>query len=239
MSENVSSQGQPQPADMQAAARSTLVKTGLAIAIFGLALFLAAGRLDWPLAWVYLGLVFISTLIVTRLMSTELLAERGQIREDARRWDIPLALIIARIGPLAMMVIAGLDRRFSWSAGFPVWLPWVGVAALVAGLAFSDWAMVVNRFFSGIVRIQTERGHTVVSSGPYGWVRHPGYAGSVLCNLATPLILASWWSLIPAAVVVAVTVLRTALEDRTLQAELDGYAAYARRVRYRLVPGIW
>jgi len=239
MSENASSQGQPQPAGVQAAARSTLVKTAAAIAIFGLALFLSAGRLDWPLAWVYLGLVFISTLIVTRFMPAELVAERGQLREDARRWDIPLALIIARVGPLAMLIVAGLDRRFSWSPGFPVWLPWAGGAAFVVGLVISDWAMAVNRFFSGLVRIQTERGHTVVSAGPYGWVRHPGYAGGLLCNLVTPLMLTSWWALVPTAVVVVVTVLRTALEDRTLRAELDGYAAYAQRVRYRLLPGIW
>jgi protein-S-isoprenylcysteine O-methyltransferase Ste14 len=113
------------------------------------------------------------------------------------------------------------------------------LSVILAGYALATWALMENRFFSGTVRIQRERGHVVVSSGPYGWVRHPGYAGSVLSFVATPIWLDSRWALLAAALLVAAIVVRTALEDRTLQAELPGYAAYARRVRWRLAPGVW
>ena len=96
-----------------------------------------------------------------------------------------------------------------------------------------------NRFFSGMVRIQTERGHHVVSSGPYGWIRHPGYAGALLTYLATPFFLDSRWALLPAMFITIVLIIRTSLEDQTLQNELEGYRAYAERVRYRLMPGVW
>jgi len=99
--------------------------------------------------------------------------------------------------------------------------------------------MLANRFFSGVVRIQNERGHSVVSDGPYRWVRHPGYAGGFIGDLALPLLLGSAWAFIPAALTAGAVVLRTALEDRTLQAELPGYREYAQRTRFRLLPGVW
>jgi protein-S-isoprenylcysteine O-methyltransferase Ste14 len=99
--------------------------------------------------------------------------------------------------------------------------------------------MVENRFFSGTVRIQTDREHVVVSGGPYRLVRHPGYAGSLLATICVPVVLGSWWAWVPACVSVAALVVRTALEDRVLRRELDGYAAYAARTRHRLVPGVW
>jgi protein-S-isoprenylcysteine O-methyltransferase Ste14 len=113
------------------------------------------------------------------------------------------------------------------------------LAVILASYAFSSWALIENRFFSSVVRIQKERDHQVVSSGPYRWVRHPGYAGALWLYLATPLFLDSVWAFIPAVLLMAVLVIRTRLEDRTLQEELDGYREYAQRVRYRLFPGIW
>jgi protein-S-isoprenylcysteine O-methyltransferase Ste14 len=107
------------------------------------------------------------------------------------------------------------------------------------GYSLGTWATLVNRFFSAVVRIQRDRGHTVVSSGPYRLIRHPGYAGAVVTSLATPLLLGSLWALIPAVLAVCTLIIRTALEDRTLQEELEGYHDYTARVRYRLLPGVW
>ncbi len=138
-----------------------------------------------------------------------------------------------------MLIVCGLDYR--WQASGPVapWLKWTALVLLIAGYAFSLWALIANRFFSTVVRIQRERGHTVVSSGPYRFVRHPGYAGGLLYYLMTPLLLGTLWGFVPVTLEIGLVVLRTALEDRTLQAELPGYADYARRVRYRLIPGVW
>jgi protein-S-isoprenylcysteine O-methyltransferase Ste14 len=140
---------------------------------------------------------------------------------------------------MAMWIVAGLDRRWQWSLPLPAWAVAAGWGLAIAGSAFVFWAMTNNRFFAAVVRIQTERGHTVQTGGPYTWVRHPGYAGATAFTLGLPLILGSRWTYVPAAVVVVLTLVRTALEDATLRRELAGYAAYASRVRYRLMPGIW
>jgi protein-S-isoprenylcysteine O-methyltransferase Ste14 len=113
------------------------------------------------------------------------------------------------------------------------------VIVMIAGYSFSSWALIVNRFFSGTVRIQTERGHHVVTDGPYRIVRHPGYAGGLLGFVMIPFLLDSLWALIPTFLLTVVLVVRTALEDATLQKELPGYAEYAQRTRYRLIPGVW
>ena len=138
-----------------------------------------------------------------------------------------------------LVIVAGLDHRFGWSPAFPLWLILLGFFLIAFGYAFAVWALVENRFFSSVVRIQTDRGHVVCDSGPYRIVRHPGYAGNILPLLGIVLALSSLWTLIPAAVALVIAVIRTALEDRTLQEELPGYKEYARRVRYRLFPGIY
>ena len=135
--------------------------------------------------------------------------------------------------------MAGLDHRFGWSPVFPLWLIVLGIFLIALGYAFSSWAFVENRFFSGVVRIQADRGHVVCDSGPYRIVRHPGYAGNILPQLGIVLALGSVWTLIPAAVALIIAVIRTTLEDRTLQEELPGYLDYTRHVRYRLIPGIY
>ena len=137
------------------------------------------------------------------------------------------------------IIIAGLDYRFGWSAPIPLAISLAALLVGLLGFAFSTWALVENRFFSAVVRIQTDRGHSVCSTGPYRFVRHPGYAGGILFYLMTPLILSSWWAFIPALLTTIFTIIRTHLEDKTLQAELDGYEAYARQTRYRLLPGVW
>jgi len=207
-------------------------------------LFISAGTLDWIMAWLYLlltvGITAISRLIMAR-KHPDLIEERAHYREaaGAKEWDKALMPFVAIVGPLLILLVAGLNRRYGWPPEIPLALQVAGLAALVFGVVFSTWAVSVNRFFAAVVRIQTDRGHTVVTTGPYRFVRHPGYAGGVLANLATPLMLGSAWALIPALLVVGLIILRTSLEDRMLQAELPGYAEYAQRVRYRLAPGIW
>jgi len=137
------------------------------------------------------------------------------------------------------MLIAGLDALLDWSPSFSLPVKILALVLILGGYALSSYALIENRFFSGMVRIQADRGHQVVSSGPYRWMRHPGYAGALLTYLATPLFLDSGWAILPTLFTTGLYVLRTALEDRTLQKELPGYAEYARRVQYRLLPGIW
>jgi protein-S-isoprenylcysteine O-methyltransferase Ste14 len=140
---------------------------------------------------------------------------------------------------LPLFIVAGLDHRLVWSPDFPSWLNILGLMVAAAGYGFAGWAFLENRFFSAVVRIQSERGHAVCDTGPYKMVRHPGYSGSVLATVAMALALDSVWILIPATVAVVIAVVRTALEDRTLQEELPGYRQYADRVRYRLIPWIY
>ena len=138
-----------------------------------------------------------------------------------------------------MPLVVGLDALFGWSAPFSLGAKILALVIMLAGYALGAYALIENRFFSGMVRIQTERGHEVVSSGPYRWVRHPGYAGALLNYLATPIFLDARWAFLPAILMVVVLVIRTRLEDKTLQEELPGYRKYTKRVPYRLLPGIW
>lgn len=170
--------------------------------------------------------------------NAELLAERSNIK-PGKSWDKVIVGFAVLLGPMATWITAGLDYRFHWSESMPPVAFIAGVAVAVLAVALIAWAMRSNKFFSSVVRIQKDRGHVVVSGGPYRFVRHPGYAGMAAFTLATPLILNSRWACAPAVATAAIFVLRTALEDRTLHNELDGYADYARSVRYKLVPAIW
>lgn len=221
-----------------------VVRMLVLIALLCIVLFAAAGTLAWPMAWVYVVITVVMTagsrLLLLR-RSPDLVAERAASTEkhDAKPWDRVLMPVVAIYGPLLTLVVAGLDRRFGWPPELPLWVQIAGVILLVSATAFSTWALLVNRFFSGVVRIQRDRGHTVISDGPYRWIRHPGYVGGVVGDVAIPLLLGSAWALVPGLLTVGAVVLRTGLEDRTLQAELPGYAEYARRTRYRLLPGVW
>ena len=203
-------------------------------------LFGSAGRLDWLNAWVLLGINFAATIATTALLwrSPELLAERSNVKAG-KSWDKVIVGFTVLLGPVATWITAGLDVRFHWSYGIPPLAFIAGVVIAVLSAALVAWAMRSNQFFSSVVRIQNDRGHAVVASGPYRFVRHPGYTGMSVFTLATPLILNSRWAFAPALATAAVTVLRAALEDRTLHNELRGYADYARAVKYKLVPAIW
>lgn len=220
-----------------------LIAAFILIALPAVILFGSSGRLDWGMAWVYVGLTTAFSLgsrIIMRWKTPELIAERGRFsqKEGIKPWDkvlMPLGIIVATF----MLIVAGLDKRFEWSPNLPLLFHITAFVITALGYSLSTWATLVNRFFSAVVRIQRDRGHTVVSSGPYRLIRHPGYAGGVVTSLATPLLLGSLWALIPAALAVCLLIVRSALEDRTLQEELEGYHDYATGVRYRLLPGVW
>ncbi len=217
------------------------IREMLGLVVMGVALFWSAGRIDWWPAWAVLAVMsawITATAIVILRGNPALLAERLGPRKGAKRWDTIIMSLLGVI-QLGRYVIAGLDQRNSWSDGFPLAAQLAALAVCILGYAVVTWATASNAFFSQIVRVQTERGHAVATNGPYRIVRHPAYAGAILFELAVPILLASWWCLAASSVNVLLLVLRTALEDRALQSELAGYAEFTRRVRYRLLPGIW
>ena len=214
----------------------------MAMIIFGAILFLAAGRLGWILGWVYLGmnaLTQILSAVVLIPRRPDMLAERSQTREGSKGWDRFFAPAITIIGTLMIMITAGLDARFRWSLPINKGLIGFGFVLAFCSQMFVLWAMASNPFFSTTVRIQNDRGHHVIYSGPYHLVRHPGYLGSLVYNLAIPLALGSIWTFLPSLLTILLIVVRTSFEDRTLQAELPGCSDYAAIVQYQLIPGIW
>ncbi len=207
-------------------------------------LLVSGGDLGWWQAWLY-SLLLLSAGLGGRIWAERrhpgLTAERQNIEnfKAAKAWDKWLAPLMALSIGYPVVLVAGLDHRFSWSAEFPLWLNLGGFILIFLGYAFAAWALIENRFFYSVVCINPDRGHVVCDSGPYRFVRHPGYAGNVLGLLGIVLALASVWALIPATVASIIVLIRTSLEDKTLKAELSGYRDYAKRVRYRLIPAIY
>lgn len=193
------------------------------------------------MAWVYVG-IRVGTGLVSMLMIASkcpgLLEERFHPGERAKAWDRPLARGTALLS-LVTLIVAGLDMRFRWSPELAVEIRLVALVVWLLGDTFSKWAAVSNRFYSRVVRIQKDRGHTVVTDGPYRYIRHPGYAGGLVAGLATPILLGSLWALVAGGVLDLLLVIRTALEDRILHEELLGYTEYAQQTQYRLLPGVW
>ena len=221
---------------------TTALRLILSTVAYAGVLFVTAGTFEWPQAWAYLSVLLVvlgAYAAIVSALHPDLIAERTRPPADAKSWDKPLVTVVAIIGPLLLLVSAGLEQRARGSVPTFSALNWMGLAMVAAGGAFTNWAVAANRFFSALVRIQRDRGHRVIDTGPYAWVRHPGYAGSTVATFGAAFVLDSRWALGVAAAVTAVMVVRTAREDRTLQAELEGYHDYARRVRQRLVPGIW
>ncbi len=224
--------------------KAILVRMGqllLQQAITGAVLFAAAGTWRWGRGWLYLGIGFallaaVAVYILPR--NPEIIAERGKLHKGTARFDkVFLALYTATLA--ATLVVGGLDAvRFGWAPLGPAWiLP--GALLFTLGMALAAGAMAVNRHLETTVRIQQERGHQVVTTGPYRFVRHPMYVGSLLQIAGMPMVLGSAWSAVFAFAAAVCMIGRTALEDRMLHRDLPGYAEYARRTRYRLVPGIW
>ena len=210
------------------------------LALFGAILFVPAGRLDWTLGWIYLGVTTAGIAVnwaCLRRWNPELIDRRMRFGAGTKSWDKVWSALFAPV-MLAIYVVAGLEARDGVGSLPPAAWP-LGLAIFIPGSALFTWSMTVNPFFEKTVRIQTDHGHRVIDTGPYAYLRHPGYAGFVGWVLSSPLLLGSAWALVPAALAIAGIVIRTALEDRTLNAELPGYPEYAARVRFRLIPGLW
>jgi len=203
-------------------------------------LFLPAGTWRWVAGWVFVA-VFAAAVALSGvyvwLVNPEVVAARSNPHSGTKAWDkVLLAFLFLTMA--AILPVAALDERFGWSL-LPWWVCALGYVPLLAGWAFMTWATAVNKFFEPTVRLQTDRGQRVIDSGPYAWVRHPGYLSWVPLGVGIALSLGSLWALVPAGLSCLVLLLRTKWEDETLRAELPGYAEYARRVRYRLIPGVW
>lgn len=227
-----------------------LTKAGIfaVIAPFGgmilsaIAFFSAAGTIKVTRFWIYLGIVFIRAIISTVIalkFTSELMNQRGKRNPDTKKWDlflvIPFILILILIVPL----IAGFDLvRFHWTyLGYPYFI--AGICLHVLSFFIVQWSMIVNKYFEGTVRIQKDRDHKVITSGPYKIIRHPGYTGMVLGSISIPLLLGSIYAFIPVCISLILLLIRTYKEDETLQAELEGYSEYVQMTKYRLIPFVW
>ncbi|MFZ5354570.1 MAG: methyltransferase family protein [Bacillota bacterium] len=229
--------------------KTKLTKSGIRAAaapfrwlfVTALSFFLAAGRADILRAWIYIGVYFVGSLYGLYIFVSKvpgLANERGEIKKGTKKWDIPIILLFFMLAILITPITAGLDIRNGLTYMNFSFL-YLGIALYLVSLVFSMWPILHNPFFEGTVRMQKDRNQTVISTGPYRIVRHPGYLGMLTGAFPLPLALGSVASLIPAAIMAVLVVIRTFLEDKTLQEELPGYKAYCKSVRYRLIPYIW
>jgi protein-S-isoprenylcysteine O-methyltransferase Ste14 len=214
----------------------------LVVLIFqAIILFPAAGKIDWIWAWIFLGIYTISVMINSVFLfqtNPETIAERGKPKEF-KKWDAIISGIWGVIQFVMIPLIAGLDFRFSWTKDLAIGWHIIGGLVFALGLGLFGWAMITNAFFSTAVRIQEDRGQRVCKNGPYRFIRHPGYTGTFLQSIGMAILLGSIWAIIPAILAMICMTVRTYLEDKTLQNELEGYQEYSREVRFRLIPGIW
>jgi protein-S-isoprenylcysteine O-methyltransferase Ste14 len=223
--------------------RRIVVQSIVGLAIMATLLFAPAGTLAWPAAWIYLVEISVTSLAMAFWMlrhNPALLAERmgPLIQRQQKAWDKVLIVTLLLLW-CAWFVIMGLDAvRHRWS-DTPLWIQVLGALAILVSMYIIFLTMRANTFAAPVVKIQAERGHRVVSDGPYAIVRHPMYGGALLLIVGTPLLLGSWWGLAATPVIVLLLAGRAVLEERTLARELAGYSEYASRVRYRLVPGVW
>ncbi len=228
---------EPEPMSRSAAISYAI---GLPLALLAL-VFLPAGRLDWPPGWIFvafLALAYGASLLVLRRVNPGIFRARSRFQTGTKRWDLILVSLMC-LGMVAEIPVATLDAgRMSWSA-VPMPVVILGYVLFAAGIALATWAQALNRFFEPGVRLQRERGQHVISNGPYAFVRHPGYVSAIMVFIGLALSLASWWALLPAGWATALLILRTRWEDALLRDELEGYVEYSRRVRFRLLPGLW
>jgi protein-S-isoprenylcysteine O-methyltransferase Ste14 len=219
------------------------VQTCLGLALMAMLLFVAAGTLHWPAAWVLLaelGILGFASGLWLAWTDPDLLRERMSpfVQRDQEASDRTLMKIIS-LAFVVWLVFIPLDAcRFGWSH-VPLWVRWIGAIAIAVSLAIVHWTVLENRYAVVVVRVQRERGQHVITTGPYRFVRHPMYAGAILLFVGTPLLLGSWYGLIGAAIIMALFCVRITIEERTLRAELEGYTEYAAGVPYRLIPGVW
>lgn len=221
--------------------RKAIIRGVLSLVVMIAGIFGLAGRSDYWQGWVFTLTVVAGILVSAPFFGRmqQVIAERWSPGPGQKPWDkVFWALYLP--GELAIFVVSALDAgRYRWTGAIPPLVYWCAYGVFVGSVAIVQWAKFVNQFFSTVVRLQTERGHHVVDRGPYGFVRHPGYLGGILMAISSPVVLGSYWGLVPGAAVVVLILARTYLEDCTLRRELLGYEEYTRRVRYRIFPGIW
>jgi len=214
----------------------------LGVLIFqGIILFPAAGKIDWIWAWIFIGIYTFSIIINSFFLfqtNPETIAERGNPKE-IKKWDALISGIWGVTQFVIIPLVAGLDFRFSWTKDFNIGWNILGGLVFALGLGIFGWAMITNAYFSTAVRIQEDRGQRVCKNGPYQFIRHPGYTGTFLQSIGIAILLGSIWAIIPGIIAVICMTIRTYLEDKTLQKELEGYQEYSQEVRFRLIPGIW
>lgn len=215
------------------------IMIGLILAV----LLVGAGSWDWPMAYIFIGM-YLGYFVVLFAWGQKndkqgVLAERAKSldQEDAAPWDKKILTVYILL-TFVLYISAGLDRRFAWS-DVPLWLKLLGVAGYLTSAAISFRVVTLNPFASGTVRIQEERDHYVIDSGPYRYIRHPMYTAALFFSWGMPLLLGSYWALIPGLTIIPLFMLRTWLEDNYLQENLPGYKEYVGRVKYRLIPGVW
>lgn len=238
----------PTPTTQKANPKNTLTgilaRAGQILFMFiflGLVLFVGSGNIHWTAAWVYLGISLLSVAINATFMlrtNPETVAERGRAK-GWKDWDKTISGLYALVQYLILPLVAALDQRFGWSGEIGLIWHLVGASVYAFSLGLSGWAMISNAYFSTAARIQSDRGQQVCRSGPYRFLRHPGYSAFIVQSVSMAILLGSLWALIPAILTGGLMVTRTALEDRMLLQELAGYADYAQEIKYRLLPGIW
>ena len=215
-----------------------LIQTVLTLLFQGIILFLSAWTIKWIWAWIFILTGVLILIINMVVIPSEVIEERGRKKENVKKWDKILTTINS-FPYIGIYILSGLDYRFNWSINFNISIHITGLLFFILGAMIFTWSMISNKFFSTMVRIQTEREHQVATTGPYKIIRHPGYVGFILMSLATPISLGSLYGLIMSGFVIVILIIRTALEDRTLKNELTGYLEYSKKVKYRLVPFIW
>ena len=220
-----------------------MAKAAFSSVIFGVlmawSLFGPAGDLRWPMAWAFLIFYAVFAGVGVLIIDPALIEERTRLQTDVRGKDLALATAAFVLMYPGTLIVCGYDARYGWSPPIPALVQWAALAIFAVGYFFSLWAAYSNPFFSTVVRIQRERGHHVIDTGPYALVRHPGYAGPIISHLALPIALGSLWGLVPAIAGAVFLILRTAYEDRTLAEELTGYREYMVRVPWRLYRHVW
>jgi len=216
-----------------------IVRAILFLGIMFAVLFISAARWDYWYGWTYFILFVYVYLFNWILIPSDLLKERLKPGPGTKKWDY---VFHAFHFPLTYTIplVAALDGgRYHWTGEFPLWIKVIAFAVIFLGYSLEILSVWTNRYFSSTVRIQKDRGHFVIDKGPYAFIRHPGYAASIISSFCIAIGLNSLWALIPAGLYVLLFITRTVLEDNTLQKELPGYADYAARVKYRLLPGVW
>ena len=218
-----------------------ILQVSFVIVLLSACLFFSSGRANWFMGWVFIAILAgsqFSAAFILMISNPGLLANRAEIR-GKRDLDRIFAGILAFFGPAAICIVAGLNKRFGWSPEIPFPVQIAGIIVAIFGSVLTVWAMASNKFFYGVLRIANEKGHTVSASGPYYFIRHPGYLGAILFDLATPLMLNSMWALISAIITTCIIVLRTSTEDKALGNGLNGHKEYVESVRYQLLPWVW